>query len=70
LFGELPRHISFYYLRTGESVFYPISDRDIEEIRRDIDEIRSKKLVIEEFSKKESKLCSFCDFKPFCFPKK
>jgi CRISPR/Cas system-associated exonuclease Cas4 (RecB family) len=69
LFGELPRHISFYYLRTGESVFYPISDRDIEEIRNDIDEIRSKKTVIEEFSKKESKLCNFCDFKVFCFQK-
>jgi len=70
LFNELPKHISFYYLRTGESVFYPISKRDIEEIRRDIEEIRNKRLVLEEFPKKKSKLCDFCDFREFCFKKK
>lgn len=67
---ELPKHISFYYLRTGESVFYPISERDIEEIRKDIQEIRNKKPVLNEFSKNESKLCNFCDFKIFCQKKK
>jgi len=70
LFGEMPKHISFYYLRTGESVYYPISERDIEEIRKDIEEIRSKKPKLEEFNKKESRLCDFCDFKLFCFKKK
>jgi len=70
LFGEMPKHISFYYLRTGESVYYPISERDIEEIRKDIEEIRSKKPKLEEFKKKESKLCDFCDFKMFCFQEK
>jgi len=70
LFGEMPKHVSFYYLRTGESVFYPISERDIEEIKKDIEEIRSKKSVIEEFPRKESRLCDFCDFKLFCFKKK
>jgi len=67
LFGELPMHVSFYYLRTGESVYYPISERDIEEIRRDIRMIRLKKPVISEFPKKESKLCRFCDFRKICF---
>lgn len=66
LFGELPKHVSFYYLRTGESVFYPISEKDIEEIKKDIEEIRSKKLIVSEFPKKESRLCDFCDFKIFC----
>jgi CRISPR/Cas system-associated exonuclease Cas4 (RecB family) len=69
IYKELPKHISFYYLRTGESVFYPISERDIEEIKSDIKEIRSKKPVIEEFSKKETGLCKFCDFSIFCFKK-
>jgi putative RecB family exonuclease len=70
IFKELPKHISFYYLRTGESVFYPISERDIEEIKKDIDLIRGKKPVVDEFPKKESRLCDFCDFKMFCFKKK
>ncbi len=70
LFKEMPKHISFYYLRTGESVFYPISERDIEEIKGDISLIRGKKPVISEFSKKESRLCDFCDFKILCFKKK
>ncbi|MCD6226433.1 MAG: PD-(D/E)XK nuclease family protein [Candidatus Aenigmarchaeota archaeon] len=65
-FGELPKHISFYYLRTGESVFYPISELDIKEIENDIKEIRNKKPIIEEFPKKESRLCKFCDFKKIC----
>jgi len=70
LFGEMPRHISFYYLRTGESIYYPISERDIEEIEKDIEEIRSKKTKLENFPKKKSRLCDFCDFKIFCFKKK
>jgi len=70
LFNELPKHISFYYLRTGESIFYPISERDIEEIEKDINLIRGKKAVIDEFPKKETRLCDFCDFKVFCFKKK
>jgi len=69
-FGELPKHISFYYLRTGESVFYPISERDVKEIGNDIKEIRSKKPILEEFPIKESRLCKFCDFKEFCFKNK
>lgn len=66
-FGETPKHISFYYLRTGESVYYPISDKDMEEIKTDIDKIRKKKPVIEEFPKNESKICDYCDFHRFCF---
>jgi len=70
LFKEMPKHISFYYLRTGESIFYPISERDIEEIKNDINLIRGKKPIVKEFPKKESRLCDFCDFKIFCFKKK
>jgi putative RecB family exonuclease len=69
-FGELPKHISFYYLRTGESVYYPIKKSDIEEIKKDINEIRSKKPVPEEFPKNKTKLCEYCDFENFCFKKK
>ena len=69
-FDELPKHISFYYLRTGESVYYPITEADIEEIKRDIKEIRSKKPVPIEFPKNKTKLCDYCDFKGFCFKKK
>lgn len=65
-FDELPRHISFHYLRTGESVYYPISENDIKEIKKDIDDIRNRKPVIHEFSKNESGLCKFCDFERLC----
>lgn len=68
-FNELPKHISFYYLRTGESVYYPITEADVEEIKKDIKEIRSKKPVPEEFPKVETKLCEYCDFKSFCSKK-
>lgn len=65
-FKELPKHISFYYLRTGESVYYPITESDIEEIKKDIKEIRSKRPIPKEFPKNESRLCEFCDFNVFC----
>jgi len=68
-FDELPKHISFYYLRTGESVYYPISERDVDEIKQDIKEIRSKKPVPAEFPKNKTKLCDYCDFKGFCWKK-
>jgi len=68
-FGELPKYISFYYLRTGESVYYPIDENDIKEIERDIKNIRKRRPVIEEFPKNETKLCDYCDFKRFCFKK-
>lgn len=68
-FDEIPRHISFYYLRTGESVYYPITEKDIEEIKKDIRKIRDKKPIIGEFSMNETRLCKFCDFKRFCFKK-
>ncbi|NCO96959.1 MAG: hypothetical protein COZ04_00975 [Candidatus Aenigmarchaeota archaeon CG_4_10_14_3_um_filter_37_21] len=68
-FNELPKHISFYYLRTGESVYYPIKESDIEEIEGDIKEIRSKKRVPEEFPKNKTKLCDYCDFNGFCWKK-
>lgn len=67
-FDELPKHISFYYMRTGESVYYPISDADVDEIQADIDDIRSKNPgKIQDFPKKVSRLCGWCDFKTLCF---
>ena len=45
MFGEMPKHISFYYLRTGESVFYPISERDIEEIKNDISKLTFEQAI-------------------------
>ncbi len=69
-FDIMPKHISFYYLRTGESVFYPISERDIQEIENDIVEIRNKKQILEEFPKNPTRLCTYCDFFGNCFPNK
>ncbi len=69
-FNVLPKHVSFYYLRTGESIFYPVSERDVEEIENDINIIRSKKLVMEEFPKNPTHLCLYCDFFSSCFGNK
>ena len=69
-FNELPKHVSFYYLRTGESVYYPITEADVDEIKRDIKEIRGKKPVPEEFPKNKTKLCEYCDFEGFCFKRR
>ena len=65
--NELPRHISFYYLRTGESVYYVISEDDVKEIENDIKEIRSKEHVLEEFPKTPGMLCLSCDYFKFCW---
>lgn len=69
-FDVMPRHISFYYLRTGESVYYPISEMDVQEIENDINTIRSKKHTVEEFPKNPSRLCMYCDYFEHCFPEK
>ena len=67
VFNKLPKHISFYYLRTGETIYYKISDNDISEIENIITEIRNKNLDVSEFQKSKTKLCEFCEFKLFCF---
>ncbi len=67
IFGETPKHISVFYLRDGESVYYPISDKDLEEIEKDVAEIRSKEISKENFPKNVTRLCDYCDFWDLCF---
>ncbi len=66
-YNELPKHISFYYMRSGESVYYVISDGDVKEIESDIKEIRGKERVINEFSKTPGTLCLSCDYFRYCW---
>ena len=67
VFGKTPKHISVFYLRDGESVYYPIDDDDLEEIRKDVEEIRSKEGVKENFEKNVTRLCGYCDYWNLCF---
>ena len=67
IFGETPKHISVFYLRDGESVYYPIGDKDLEEIKSDVEEIRAKEIKKESFSKNVTKLCDYCDYWSLCF---
>lgn len=69
-FQELPKFISIFYVRDGESVYYPISEADLKEVDESIAEIRSKGRVKENFAKKASPLCNYCDFFPHCFESK
>lgn len=66
-FGEMPKFISIFYLRDGESVYYPIGEKDLAEIKSDIADIRSKKAEKENFPMKPSKLCEYCDFFKLCY---
>jgi putative RecB family exonuclease len=66
-FNELPRFISIFYVRDGESIYYPISERDLQEIENDIKTIRSKGREKSNFSKMPSRLCNYCDFFSHCF---
>lgn len=66
-YGEMPKFISIFYLRDGESVYYPISEKDFKEIEEDIEEIRGKGKEKENFRKNPTKLCNYCDFFPKCF---
>jgi len=66
-FQELPKFVSVFYVRDGESIYYPISERDLKEIEDDIQNIRSKGTSQQNFQKKPSKLCNYCDFFPKCF---
>ena len=67
IFGEVPKHISVFYLRDGESVYYPITDKDLEEIEQDVGEIRGKDILKENFPKNVTRLCDYCDFWTLCF---
>jgi putative RecB family exonuclease len=67
MFGKLPKHISIFYLRDGESVYYPITEKDLEEIAKDIADIRGKDGVKEKFPKNATVLCNYCDFWSMCF---
>ena len=67
LFGDAPRHISVFYLRDGESVYYPINEKDFEEIKKDVEEIRAKEIEKNNFPKTVTKLCDYCDYWTLCF---
>lgn len=67
IFGEIPKHVSVFYLRDGESVYYPITEKDLEEIKKDVDEIRAKEVDKENFPKNVTKLCDYCDYWSLCF---
>jgi len=67
IFGEAPKHISVFYLRDGESIYYPITERDFEEIKKDVEEIRAKEIEKESFPKNVTKLCDYCDYWNLCF---
>jgi len=69
-FGELPKFISIFYVRDGESVYYPISEKDVEEIENDIKTIRGKKLEKQEFLMNPTRLCEYCDFFKLCYNSK
>ena len=67
IFGEAPKHVSVFYLRDGESVYYPITEKDLEEVRKDVEDIRSKDAEKENFPKNVTKLCDYCDYWKLCF---
>ena len=66
-FNEIPRFVSIFYVRDGESVYYPISERDLKEVEESIAEIRSKGRELSNFHKKPSRLCEYCAFFEKCF---
>ena len=66
-FKELPKFVSVFYVRDGESIYYPISEKDLQEIEGDIKSIRSKSLELSAFPKSPSVLCNYCDFFQKCF---
>ena len=69
-FNEIPRFVSIFYVRDGESVYYPISERDLKEVEDSIEEIRAKGREKENFRKKASRMCEYCAFFPNCFESK
>lgn len=66
--GKLPYHLSIYYARTGESVYYETSEIDVEEIKEMIKKIRTLKREIGNFRQSPTKLCNYCFYKDICKP--
>jgi CRISPR/Cas system-associated exonuclease Cas4 (RecB family) len=66
-FGVLPKFVSIFYIKDGESVYYPITERDFEEVKKDIQEIRSKEAMKPQFPKHVTPLCKSCSFFSLCF---
>ncbi|MFH0714576.1 MAG: PD-(D/E)XK nuclease family protein, partial [Candidatus Diapherotrites archaeon] len=66
-FQEMPRFVSIFYLRDGESVYYPISERDLKEIEDDVKNIRGREKDKPQFELKPQTLCKYCDFFSKCY---
>lgn len=66
--GQLPYHVSIYYARTGESVYYEISNKDVDEVASLVKEIKSLNRNITSFPQKPTKLCNYCFYKDICRP--
>ncbi len=66
-FQEIPKFVSIFYLRDGESVYYPISQRDLDEIEADVKNIRAREKEKPKFELKPQHLCKYCDFFSKCY---
>lgn len=66
--NKLPLHLSIYYAKNGESVYYEPKEDDIKEVERIIKEIKEKQEKEENFPKTVTKLCEYCHFKDMCKP--
>jgi len=64
--GFLPKHLSVYYARTGESVYYPVTEKDLIEVKELIDKIKSLPRDESYFPGKVSRLCEYCFYRAQC----
>ncbi|PIO00648.1 hypothetical protein COT72_00240 [archaeon CG10_big_fil_rev_8_21_14_0_10_43_11] len=66
--NALPLHLSIYYAKTGESVFYKPQKEDVFEVEKLLDHIKALPLEETRFNRTVTKLCDYCHFKPVCKP--
>ncbi len=64
--GELPKTLSIYYVRTGETVHYPTRKEDIIEIEEKIRKIKRLGKDIKDYPQNQTVLCNYCYYKEMC----
>lgn len=67
----IPKFVGIEYVRTGNTVFYPLKKSDLDDVEKIITELKNNRgKGVTCFPKKEGKLCGWCFFNKFCNPVK
>ena len=64
--GQVPKYVGIEYMRSGNTIFYPITTADLDEVDKLITTVKSARET-NSFPQTKQRLCDWCFYKDRCF---